>query len=462
MVDFSFTDQQAVTHSDFDPFPQYVGTGPANAAYLPGALVFSYPQTIKPTYVMQYNLSVERQVGANWLLSITYWGISSAIYGETTKPIQGFRGPALRATRFLRGSVPQPAHPCLAVVIGTTNCVFRRYLNANVCSPIKRLSAEATAEPVTAKRFFWKKEGPETTTVCSSRPSTNSQTTIPRRQISHGRTAFRITRQRHWAIFRHGRGALNRHADRGNCPSTDTHNIFNQSLVAETPKFSNHTEEMILGHWRFSVSAIVQSGTDLSGFEPGQTCSSILQGMETGSSSAPTWWGLLIVNQRGEIAGSTPRLSLPHQAARPFTSRPPLWAPRRPSAIWVTTACSGQGRSSSIRGCRGSSRFGDHQQVEFRWEVFNLPNHVNLYPSSGLGAGIFPTFGQPTAASIAGLGALSQTSQRSADHAVRIEVQLLVSTRLRCRAPAICHESRALFRLAGAVHRAPSSTPIPV
>ncbi len=32
----------------------------------------------------------------------------------------------------------------------------------------------------------------------------------------------------------------NRHADRGNCPSADTHIIFNQSLVAETPKFSNH------------------------------------------------------------------------------------------------------------------------------------------------------------------------------------------------------------------------------
>src|SRR5208282_3895655 len=56
----------------------------------------------------------------------------------------------------------------------------------------------------------------------------------------------------------------NRRADRGNCPGADTHNVFNQSLVAETPKFSNHMEDILLGHWRLSVSAIVQSGTDLS------------------------------------------------------------------------------------------------------------------------------------------------------------------------------------------------------
>ncbi len=34
-----------------------------------------------------------------------------------------------------------------------------------------------------------------------------------------------------------------RHADRGNCPSADTHLIFNESLVAETPHFSNHVTE---------------------------------------------------------------------------------------------------------------------------------------------------------------------------------------------------------------------------
>ena len=47
------------------------------------------------------------------------------------------------------------------------------------------------------------------------------------------------------------------------------------------------------------------------------------------------------------------------------------------------------------------------QQIEFRWEVFNFPNHANLYPAQT--AFVAPTFGQPTPASTAGLGALNQT-----------------------------------------------------
>jgi hypothetical protein len=47
------------------------------------------------------------------------------------------------------------------------------------------------------------------------------------------------------------------------------------------------------------------------------------------------------------------------------------------------------------------------QQLLFRWEVFNMPNHANLYPPQT--AFVAPTFGQPTPASTAGLGALNQT-----------------------------------------------------
>jgi len=47
----------------------------------------------------------------------------------------------------------------------------------------------------------------------------------------------------------------------------------------------------------------------------------------------------------------------------------------------------------------------------FRWEVFNLPNHANLYLPNLFGAGIgLPTFGKPTPGSTAGLGALNQTT----------------------------------------------------
>ena len=39
-----------------------------------------------------------------------------------------------------------------------------------------------------------------------------------------------------------------------------------------------------------------------------------------------------------------------------------------------------------------------------------MPNHTNLYAPSTVGAGIgVPTYGQPTPATTAGLGALAQT-----------------------------------------------------
>ena len=49
----------------------------------------------------------------------------------------------------------------------------------------------------------------------------------------------------------------------------------------------------------------------------------------------------------------------------------------------------------------------ESQQVELTWQVFNLANHANLYPAQG--ALVAPTFGQPSPASTAGLGALNQT-----------------------------------------------------
>ncbi len=69
-----------------------------------------------------------------------------------------------------------------------------------------------------------------------------------------------------------------------------------------------------------------------------------------------------------------------------------------PGSIIVNTALS---RVFQIR---------ESQSLEFRWEVYNLPNHANLYPPSLAGPGILTTFGQPTPASTAGLGALNQTT----------------------------------------------------
>jgi len=386
-ADFSFVDQQGVRHSDFDPFPQYVGTGPKNAAYLPGALVFSYPQTIKPTYVMQYNLSVERQVGANWLLSISYLGNQQRhlwVNNEANPGLQDGCPPGL------------PGFLC-----SPTNS--RRYLNAygSQCG-----SGSCYGETIlldeggtgnynglllSAQHQFANHFTSTTNFTWSHCISDNSTTALG---------LFLVTDE----------VPYNRRADRGNCPSTDTHNVFNQSLVAETPHFSGHLTEILLGHWRASVSAIIQSGTDLSGFGIGPDLLLDWAGDGNGLQQRPNLVGDPYCHPRGRTCWLNSASFAPPSGDPSYYLTPATLGSAAPFGNLGNNSLFGPGAIIVNTGLSRLFQITEGQQVEFRWEVFNLPNHVNLYPSSGLGAGLLPTFGQPTATSITGLGALSQTT----------------------------------------------------
>jgi hypothetical protein len=195
---------------------------------------------------------------------------------------------------------------------------------------------------------------------------------------------------------------FDRHADRGNCPSADTHLVFNQSLVAETPDFSGHLTNILLSHWRLSVSAVVQSGIDIS---------PILILDFSGSGNGLTQRPDLVGNPyRGGTVANNPDCVAPAQVKnREFWVNPCAFA--APAAYTF-----GDLKNNSIFGPgsfivnTGLSRIfpiTESQNIEFRWEVFNVPNHPNLYnPQTAF---VAPTFGQPSPSTTAGLGALAQT-----------------------------------------------------
>jgi hypothetical protein len=404
-ANFSFVDQQGNTHPGADPFPTFVGTGPSNAAYLPGSLVFSYPQTIKPTYVMQYNLSVEKQLGSSWVISATYLGNQQRhLWGnnEANPSAQGPCPPGYPLPAEFGACKPGPCPPGLPpFVCGTPNA-----------PP----GLQSPADGLAANRLFKQFDAPAAGGVGPQGGNLYGETLLLEEGGTGNYNGLLLSARHNFA--QHFTSSTNftwshcisdnytttlgfflaaeevpydRHADRGNCPSADTHLVFNQSLVAETPKFSNHIEDILLDHWRLSVSAIVQSGLDVS--------------------------PILLVDFSGSGNGLTERPNLigdPYcqQRSRTCWLNPASFAPPTAYTFGDLKNNSLFGPGSIIVNTSLSRLFpiGERQMVEFRWDVFNVPNHVNLYAPSTAGAGIgVPTYGQPTPATTAGLGALAQT-----------------------------------------------------
>ncbi|HEY4283348.1 MAG TPA: hypothetical protein VGM62_09805, partial [Chthoniobacterales bacterium] len=397
---FTFTDQQGALHTGENPFPDFVGQGPAKSAYVPGSLVFSYPQTIKPTYVMQYNLSVEKQIATNWLISATYIGSQQRHLWGNNEANPGMQGACPPAYPFPNGvacvadggNVPNgpctliPAPPFVCSGFGApftlnNNRLFQHY--GSLCSPTTSCYGETIVLEeqgtgnyngllLTAKHRFANHYTSITNYTWSHCISDNYTTTLG---------FFPATEAMPY----------NRHYDRGNCPAADTHNLFNQTLVAETPKFSSGLAEALLGNWRFSLSGIVQSGTDIS--------------------------PVIILDFSGSGNGITQRPDLV-PGVDPYCQH-------KSRTCWLNPAAFASPAPYTFGNLKNNSLFGpgsiivntalerifpirEGQSITFRWEAFNMPNHANLYAPNL--ATIAPTFGQPTQGTTAGLGALNQTT----------------------------------------------------
>ena len=183
------------------------------------------------------------------------------------------------------------------------------------------------------------------------------------------------------------------HADRGNCPNSDTRRVFSQTFLVDSPKYSNHVVQAIAGDWRLSASAIVQSGTDMS--------LNVLLDFQGDGQGYP---------QRPEQVLSDPYC---HPKTVNCWINPAAFAPAAPGTFGNLGNNSLVGPGSIVinMALTRSFRIREHQTVEFRAEAFNLPNLVNLYPP--ITSTILQGFGQPNPGSNyafgSGLGAFGST-----------------------------------------------------
>jgi hypothetical protein len=234
-----------------DPFPMPFGRNLTHdtpftpyGAYL--ALDYDSPNM----RVGQWNLSLQRQIGADWLASATYLG---------------------NATRHLWGT--QPLNPVIFLPGGPCTLNGVTY---NPCSTTANLDARrrwTLANPRTSSGFGYVNKIDTGGTASYNglllsiqRRATRGVTVSANYTWSHCITelwqeaATNPTSNQGWG------NPDNRRYDRGNCTTsaTDRRHLFNLSGVAETPQFSNRTLRVVASRWRLSPIFKLLSGGYLS------------------------------------------------------------------------------------------------------------------------------------------------------------------------------------------------------
>lgn len=225
-----------------NPWLGYPGGNPfPGAAIFPvGGTYVTIPPNVADTYMMQWNLSYQRQFGANWLASISYLGnrtnhilgareINPAVFGP------GATSSNTASRRVL--SLINPTTGALYSSIVQTDDGNNAYYNGLLLSLNHRFANYFTA----LVNYTW----------------------------SHCISTYDFGGE---LAGNNYQNPNNRAAERGSC-NFDRRNIFNASLVAMSPGFGNHITKLVTKDWQLApiISAysgqpitLTDGGTDVS------------------------------------------------------------------------------------------------------------------------------------------------------------------------------------------------------
>jgi hypothetical protein len=213
------------TYPGGNPFPQ-PSPPPKDAVFVTGGQYANLPFHIHPPYMQQWNFSVQRQLGASWLITANYLGNKSihrwvndyqnyAVYIPGTcgnSPCSTTGNTAQRRVLYLLNPVQGAFFSSITQVDDGANAVY----NGLLVSANHRLSRHFS----TLLNYTW--------SHCISEGDASSE-------IAGG-------------VYQNPN---NRNADRGNCV-VDVRHIFNASVVALSPQFSRSWMQRLLGNWEVS------------------------------------------------------------------------------------------------------------------------------------------------------------------------------------------------------------------
>ena len=344
-----------------NPWQTYPGGNPyplrldANSFFPAFGIYTNTPWDIKPTTVHAWDLSIQRQVGSDWLVSTSYLG------RQITHVWTG---------RELNYGIYFPGGPCTLQGVTYNPCSSNANLNQR-----RRFSFE---RPQEATAFGGVNEIDDGGTQ-----SYHGMLLSVQRSAGRGATISGNYTLSH-CIGMPGNGTSgadpgsgyvdfnNRDFDRGNCEA-DRRHIFNLTAVAETPRFADSTLRALAAGWRLSGifkrasgdSLTIQSGQDraLTGMN-GQRPNQILASPYLDRSGRPNTQYL------NPAAFAQPALGTLGNMGRSNVVGPGVWQ--------FDLALS---RVFNFR---------ENQRLEFRAEAYNIMNHFQPSTVAPLSGGAAP------------------------------------------------------------------------
>ena len=364
-----------------NPWLGYPGGSPypiaqnATSAYPTLGNYYTVPLHIHNTYVEQWNVTLQKQLGASWLLKASYLG---------NDMVHLWTGQQLDPGTYVPGN-------CVAGQYGLTK--------AGLCSTTSNTQARRTLTLLNPSQGAY--YGSIQSLDDSGTGSYNALLVSAQHRFSNH---FEMLANYTWShciadpvILGLGTVYTNpsdRRFDRGNCAQVDIHQNFNLSGVLQSPRFSSRTLQWIAGNWELAPIVSVHSGSHFS----------IGTGLD---------------NALNGISGQRPNQVLADPYCVPKTVKCWLnanaFADPAPGTFGNLKANSLLGPGYFDVDLSLSRRFPikESQYFEIRFEAFNLENRVNL-----LNPG-FTQFGGDTLTSSQFSGILADVSPRIMQFAVK-------------------------------------------
>jgi hypothetical protein len=371
-----------------------------------GTYIDSPLENFKPTYVNQWNLSIQRQMGKDWLLSANYLGTSTI--------------------HFVSSAQTNPA-----AFLGLGPCTLQQVNTAGQVIPVNYSTCSTTAN-TNFRRMLYRQDPQKGQYYASvGRVDDGGTQTYEglnlsvQKRMSRGVNLLANYTYSHcigdqWAQNPTNAGVSipgARRQWRGNCLGMDIRQLFQLSMVATTPKFTSRTARILGSNWQFAPSMEIKSAQMFS----------VLAGSDTALTSVPGQPAKLIstnpypahqdvdhwLDPAAFGAACTAAQTLAGQTANciPLGTYGNLGYNnlKGPGVFQLDLALS---RNFSIR---------ERGTLQVRAEAFNLPNHLNPFtpgqgPTGGTSLGgqqnrNAPNFGQITT-DISGNGGLLQGDYR--------------------------------------------------